>query len=109
VNLFQGGFPPEYNCGMEIHLTDEIRHALAQNPGEPVYIRDDQSQKHYGLLEATPPPKVLPDWMRAAIDEGAKDIEAGRVYEWNPEEIKRRGRERLALQQQDQSRRDIQE
>lgn len=87
---------------MEIHLTDEIRHALAQNPGEPVYIRDDESQKHYVLLEATPPPKVLPDWIRAAIDEGAQAIEEGRVSEWNPEEVIRRGRERLAKRMRDQ-------
>ena len=87
---------------MEIHLTDEIRHALEQNPGEPVYIRDDQSQKHYVLLEATPPPKVFPDWFHAAVEEGARDIEAGRVSPWDPEEIMRLGRERLARRKQGQ-------
>jgi hypothetical protein len=88
---------------MEIHLTDEIRHALAQNPGEPVYIRDDQSQKHYVLLETTPPPKVYPDWIREAIDEGAKAIEEGRVFEWDPEDIIRRGRERLTKRRQEEA------
>ncbi len=85
---------------MQIHLPDEIRNALEQNPGEPVYILDDQSQKHYVLLEATPPPEVLPDHFRLAIEEGLRAVEEGRVLDWDLEETKRRCHERLAKRDQ---------
>ena len=37
--------------------------------------------------------------LRDAIQEGMDDIEAGRVAEFDPEQIKRRGRKRLAGQE----------
>lgn len=88
---------------MEIHLTDELRDALGQNPGEPLHIHDDKTQKDYVLVERDAVPWKALASLRDAIDEGLKDVEAGRVYDWDPEDIKRRGRERLALRQQDEA------
>ena len=34
--------------------------------------------------------------LRLSIEAGWKDVEAGRVSDFNPEDVKRRGRERLA-------------
>jgi hypothetical protein len=88
---------------MNVQLTDELRNALRQNPGEPLHIHDDETQKDYVLVERDAIPWGALSWLRDAVEEGLRDVEAGRVYEWDPEDIKRRGRERLALRQQSES------
>ncbi|MEX2186217.1 MAG: hypothetical protein WD875_05470 [Pirellulales bacterium] len=81
---------------MQLHLTDELREALRQNPGQPLQIHDEQSQKDYLLIEAEAATHLMGDWLRQAIDEGVRAVEEGRVFDWNPEDTIRRGRERLA-------------
>jgi hypothetical protein len=95
--------PGRYKCGMSIQLNDQLREALRQNPGEPLHIHDEASQKDYVLVERDAIPWNMLSCLREAVEEGLRDVEAGWVYDWDPEDIKRRGRERLALRQQDES------
>jgi len=35
-----------------VRLTEEMRHALAENPGRPVYVEDADTRQQYVLLRA---------------------------------------------------------
>lgn len=83
---------------MSLPLSNELRDALRQHPGEPLRLRDEESQRDYLLIDAATAPRVVCDWLRLAIDEGVRDLEEGRVSPWDTEEIKRLGRELLAEQ-----------
>ncbi len=88
-----------YDNNMNIQLTDELRNALRQNPGEPLYLRDEESQKDYVLIEAMPP-DIESERIRLAIEEGLRAVDEGRVHDWDVEETIRRGHERLARRNQ---------
>ncbi len=42
----------QYNFCMTPHLTSEMRQALAEHPGQPVFVIDDATSKSYVLLPA---------------------------------------------------------
>jgi len=77
-------------------LTSEMRQALDANGGLPIQVTDPQTQKVYLLVEQEPSDKAYEDYVRRELDRGLEDIEAGRIVAWDPDRIKREGRERLA-------------
>jgi hypothetical protein len=77
-------------------LTPEMRQALDANGGLPIQVTDPQTQKVYLLMEQEPADKAYEEYVRRELDKGLADIDAGRVVAWDPESIKREGRERLA-------------
>jgi hypothetical protein len=81
---------------MNIQLTGEVRDALRQNPGEPLYIHDEASQKDYVIVERDTIPWDALNWLRDAVEVGLRDFEEGRVSSWDPEEIMRLAQERHA-------------
>jgi hypothetical protein len=81
---------------MNIQLTTELRDALEQNPGEPLYIHDETSQKDYVIVERDTIPWDALNWLRDAVEVGLRDFEEGRVSPWDPEEIMRLAEERNA-------------
>lgn len=87
---------------MRFHLTDELRVALRENPGQPLELRDEDSQKDYLLIDAEAAPRLMCNWLIEAIDEGVRAADEGRVSTWDTEQTKRRGREWLAQRQQNQ-------
>lgn len=80
----------------QLPLTPELRQAFAAQGGLPLEFVDPETQQAYILSE--PPIEMTLDeaYVREALDKGLADIEAGRVGPWDPERIKREGRERLA-------------
>ncbi len=96
-----------------IVLTDEQRRAIEQSGNEPVCILDPSTQKRYFLLNESTYELMnnsacdgggsVSDWseeeLRREIFIGIQDADAGRVKTLSEElvdEIKRKGRERLA-------------
>lgn len=77
-------------------LTPEMRQALDASGGLPIQVTDPQTQKVYLLMEQEPADKAYEEYVRRELDKGLADIDAGRVVAWDPERIKREGRERLA-------------
>jgi predicted transcriptional regulator len=59
-------------------LTAEQREALGQSAG-PLLIEDEQSQRHYYLLDESTFRNLRQQEDLAAIHEGIADMEAGRV------------------------------
>jgi hypothetical protein len=76
-------------------ITPEMREALAQRPGGPVTVEDDQTQKQYVLVDAEKGRLVAEQWIRDQLQIGLDAAARGAVSEFNPAAIKAAGRERL--------------
>jgi hypothetical protein len=76
-------------------ITPEMRAALVASGGAPIQVQDPQTQQVY-LMEPVVEITLDEQYMREKIEEGLAAIEAGDVVPWDPERIKRLGRERLA-------------
>lgn len=77
-------------------LPVQLRDALDAQGGAPLYIRDDQTQKEYVLVERHIVAPVDDDYIRQLLREADDDVAQGRVEPWDPESIKREGRRLLA-------------
>ena len=77
-------------------LTPEMQQALSVSGGLPVELTDPATQKVYLLVEQSEPSSHYGEFVRGQLDEGLADIDAGNLVAWDPERIKREGRERLA-------------
>lgn len=75
-------------------LTSELRQALDACGGLPLELTDPLTNKVYLLVEKAP--TSYEEYVQQALDEGLADLDAGRVGPWDPERIKREGRERFA-------------
>jgi hypothetical protein len=76
-------------------ITPEMREALAQHPGQPVAVEDDQSQKKYMLVDAETGRSVAEQWIRDQLQLGLDAAARGMVTDFDPDAIKAAGRERL--------------
>lgn len=88
---------------MNPQMTPEIRSALEQHPVGPVRIDGDAESGPVYLLrldDIANLQELVDDRVRNALAEADKDIATGRVVDWNPEEMKRLGRERLSRSDQ---------
>lgn len=84
---------------MNPQLTPEMLTALEQHPDGPVRLDGDVQGKPVYLvrLEDMANLQDLVDGrIRNALAEADADIEAGRIVDWDPAEMRRLGRERLA-------------
>ena len=82
-----------------VQLTPEMREALAANPGVPVHIADEATQKVYLLFEQGTLPELEEDYVRARLEEGFAAIERGEVEDWDAASIKAEGRKILEQRQ----------
>ena len=80
-------------------LPPELRDALNAQGGSPLYIRDEETQKVYSLMEEPADFVMDDDYIREMIREADEDIAAGRVEPWEVDSIKREGRRLLAERQ----------
>jgi hypothetical protein len=76
-------------------ITPEMREALARQPGQPVAVEDDQTQKKYLLVDAASGRAVAEQWIREQLQLGLDAAERGHVADFDPEAIKAAGRGRL--------------
>ena len=72
-----------------------MREALAQQPGQPVAVEDDQSEKKYLLVDAETGRAVAEQWIRDQLQLGLDAAACGMVTDFDPDAIKAAGRERL--------------
>jgi hypothetical protein len=80
-------------------ITPEMRAALVASGGAPIQVQDPETQQVY-VMEPVVEITLDEQYIRERIEEGLADIEAGRVVPWDPERIKRLGREWLAARQE---------
>lgn len=79
-------------------ITEEMRKALqSREPGRLVAVEDERAQQTYWLVSADDMPRLWQEYIRTQIDVGVDEIDAGEIVAWDPEKIKRQGRERLGL------------
>ena len=57
---------------------------------------DPTTHVHYHLIQYEPAATIDDDYIREKLAEAQADVDRGDVGEWDPEEIKREGRELLA-------------
>jgi hypothetical protein len=77
-------------------LTPEQLEVVAASGGLPVHLEDPETHKIYVLVER-PEGRVLnDDYIRDQLSKGIAALEAGQRVSWDPERVKRDGRERLA-------------
>ena len=78
---------------MSPKITDEMRSALNEHPGQPVKVEDDQTQKVYFLIAADNR-QVFDDWLSRELQIGFDEADRGEVAEWNVEQFLANAHER---------------
>ena len=76
-------------------ITDEIRHAVNEHPGQPIKLEDDQTHKVYLLIDEGAMPALWEEYIRREVEKGLAAIDRGEVEDWDVESIKAEGRETL--------------
>ncbi len=77
-------------------ITHQMREALAQHPGRPLEVEDEQTQKVYMLVDAEQGRMLAEQWIREQLQIGLDAAAKGEVVEFNPDAIKAAGRQRLS-------------
>ena len=77
-------------------ITEEQRRAIEAQPGEPVRLEDDQTNRVYVLVEESQAPLLYERWLQYQLQEGIDAADRGEVVEWDPARIKAEGRRRLS-------------
>ena len=75
-------------------ITHEMREALAQQPGQPLEVEDEQTQKVYVLFDVEQGRMLAEQWIREQLQIGLDAAARGEVVEFNPDAIKMAGRQR---------------
>jgi predicted transcriptional regulator len=75
-------------------ITPEMREALAQQPGRPVAVEDDQTNRKYLPIDAETGAAVAEQWIRDQLQLGLDNAARGLIVDFDPEAIKAGGRAR---------------
>jgi hypothetical protein len=75
-------------------LTDEMRHALRSHPDGPVEIEDAETRQVYVLVAKESFRELIHEELLRELQVGFDQADAGRLSDWDPEEIKAEGRRR---------------
>ncbi|QDV12421.1 hypothetical protein CA51_23040 [Rosistilla oblonga] len=89
---------------MKPQMTPEIRSALDKHPVGPVRIDGDTGGGPVYLVrldDIANLQALVDSRVGEALSEADEDITAGRIVEWNPDAMKRLGRERFSGSDQD--------
>ena len=84
-----------YNTLMTPKLTDEMRQALKQEPGRPVKVKDEQTQKIYVLVADDDFNTMVHMEFSRQLKVGFDQADNGEFVDWDPEKLKAEGREIL--------------
>jgi hypothetical protein len=74
---------------------------LETNSGEPLHVSVKSTNKVYLVIEQGTLPSLDEDFIRNGLAHAAAQAERGEIGDWNADEIKAAGRERLARIQRD--------
>jgi hypothetical protein len=77
-------------------ITEEMRLALDERPGEPVMVEDDRTQQVYVLIPQESLPLLWDSYVRREVEQGLAAVDRGDVIDWDPDRIKAEGRRSLA-------------
>jgi hypothetical protein len=80
-----------------LQLTPEQGAALADHPGQPLYIEDAETRETYLLLKAGQFPELEDEYVRAKLDEGFAAIERGEEEGWDSASVVDSARVALGL------------
>ena len=72
---------------MTPRLTEEQRQALTRQPGQPVEVEDEQTQKVYVLVAREDFRQMIDGELRRQLQIGFDQADAGDVADWDVEEI----------------------
>lgn len=84
---------------MNPKITPEMQSALEQHPVGPIRLEGDVGSSPVYLLrldDIAHLQELLDGRIRERLTEADADVTAGRKGVWNPEELKRRGHQRLS-------------
>ena len=76
-------------------ITEEMRAALARQPGRPVEVEDDVTKRVYVLVDAERAKALTEQWIREQLQIGLDAADRGEVVPFDVEAIKASGRSRL--------------
>jgi hypothetical protein len=76
-------------------ITPEMRTALANQPGQPVEVEDDENQRVYLLVDAERGRALTELWIREQLQLGFDAAERGEIVDFAPASIKAQGRAHL--------------
>lgn len=78
---------------MVLKITEEIRNAVKEHPGQPIKLQDEQTRKVYLLIDESAMPAFWEEYIRQEVWKGLAAIDRGEVEDWDVESIKAEGRE----------------
>lgn len=64
-------------------LTDEMREALVRQPGRPIVVEDDRTQKAYILVAHEDFSRLVDDTLRQALQVGLDESDRGESEPWD--------------------------
>jgi hypothetical protein len=76
-------------------ITPEMRSALANQPGQPVEVEDDENQRVYLLVDAERGRALTELWIREQLQLGFDAAARGEIVEFDAASIKAQGRAHL--------------
>jgi len=79
-------------------ITDEMREALRQHPGQPVTVEDDRTKKVYYLVEQEAAVGLVDAWVRGQLQVGFDQMDRGEFDSWDIEATIAEARRRHANQ-----------
>jgi hypothetical protein len=84
-----------YNSDMAPKITDEMRAAIAQQPGRPVEVEDELTRKVYVLIDADAGRAMTQQWIREQLQIGLDAASRGDIEPFDADAIKAMGRDQL--------------
>ena len=80
---------------MALKITPEMRAALADHPGQPIEVEDDETRRVYLLVDAERGRALTEQWIRDQLKVGEEAATRGEIVDFDPESIKAEGRRRM--------------
>ena len=74
-----------YDTIMSPTITEEQRQALQENPGQPVRVRDEKTDRVYLLFGADSMSTLWEEYIRREVERGLAAIDRGEVEDWEDE------------------------
>lgn len=87
LNFYRRWIVPCYNHEMVPKLSDEQRLAIHNRDGGPVEVEDDRTQRVYVLVARDEFHRLVEEQLRAELQVGFDQADAGDVGDWNVEEM----------------------
>lgn len=82
-------------------ITPEMRDAIDALGGKPVLVQDEERDTAYWLVAKADAPELVDRWLQRELQKGFDAADRGDIVDWDPEQIKRDGRSRLAHETRD--------